>query len=94
MAQLSAAIESGLIPRPVVAVLEGKFREGVLEGVIDGLTVLHAAGSGDDTLVDVARNASDQAITLVTADRELRRRAEMVGADVIGPGSFLELLEG
>lgn len=93
MAQLRAAIESGLIPRPVVAVLEGKFREGVIEGVIDGLTVLHAAGSGDDTLVDVARSASDQAITLVTADRELRRRAQMVGAEVVGPGWLLEVLE-
>ncbi len=44
-------------------------------------------------LIDVAADASDQVVTLVTADRELRRRAEALGADVIGPGWLLELLE-
>jgi hypothetical protein len=44
-------------------------------------------------LVDVVANASDQGITLVTADRDLRRRAEALGANVVGPGWLLELLE-
>jgi predicted DNA-binding protein (UPF0278 family) len=44
-------------------------------------------------LVDVVANASDQVITLVTADRALRRRAEALGADVVGPNWLLELLE-
>jgi rRNA-processing protein FCF1 len=43
-------------------------------------------------LIDVAANTSDQ-VTLVTSDRELRRRAEALGADVIGPRWLLELLE-
>jgi hypothetical protein len=91
--QIRAAVDSGWVARPVVVVLEGKAREGVEGGVADGVTVLHAAGSGDDMLVDVASSASDQVVTLVTADRELRRRAQAVGADVVGPGWLLELLE-
>jgi rRNA-processing protein FCF1 len=77
----------------VVVVLEGKAREGVPDGVTDGVTILHAAGSGDDTLIDVVSNVSDQMVTLVSADRELRRRAEAVGANVVGPGWLLDLLQ-
>ena len=65
---------------------------GVEGGTADGVTVLHAAGSGDDLLADFAAKASDRTITLVTADRELRRRVEALGAEVIGPGWLLELL--
>jgi hypothetical protein len=90
--RVRAAVDSGRIARPVTIVLEGKAREGAEMGVADGLTVLHATGGGDDTLIDVATKASDQ-VTLVTADRELRRRAEAVGARVVGPGWLLELVE-
>ncbi len=62
-------------------------------GVSDGVTVLHAPGSGDDTLVAVAADATGQ-VTLVTADRALRERAETLGADVVGPGWLLHLLDG
>ena len=91
--QVRAAVDSGRVAQPVVIVLEGKAREGAQAGVADGVTVVHAAGSGDDTLIDVASNASDQVVTLVTADRELRRRAQALGADVVGPKWLLELLE-
>ena len=91
--QVRAAVDSGRIAQSVVVVLEGRAREGVPDGVTDGVAVLHAAGSGDDTLVDVVSNISDQVVTLVTADRELRRRAEALGAEVVGPGWLLELLE-
>jgi len=74
-------------------VLEGKAREGAQGGLADGVMVVHAGGSGDETLLDVVANASDQAVMLVTADRELRRRAESLGADVVGPGWLLALLE-
>ena len=74
-------------------VLEGQARRGVPDGDANGVTVLHAAGSGDDTIINVASNASDQEVTLVTADRELRRRAEVLGAGVVGPGWLLEILE-
>jgi rRNA-processing protein FCF1 len=91
--QIRAAVDSGRVAQPVVVVLEGKARQGVEGGVADGVTVLHATGSGDDMLIDVASSASGQVVTLVTADRELRRRAQAVGADVVGPGWLLELLE-
>lgn len=88
-----AAVDAGRVAKPVIVVLEGKARAGVQGGVVDGVTVLHAAGSGDDTLIEVAGNAHDQVVTLVTADRELRRRAQALGADVVGPGWLFELLE-
>ena len=53
-----------------------------------------SGGSGDDMLIDVATTASEGEVTLVTADRELRRRAEAVGAAVVGPGWLLERLDG
>ncbi len=93
VATVRAAVASGRITQPVVVVLEGKAREGAPADVADGVTVLHADGSGDDMLVDVVANASVDAVTLVTADRELRRRAEALGAEVVGPGWLLELLE-
>jgi hypothetical protein len=93
VATVRAAVASGRITQPVVVVLEGKAREGASADVADGVTVLHADGSGDDTLVDVVAKASGDAVTLVTADRELRRRAQALGAEVVGPGWLLELLE-
>lgn len=91
--QVRSAVDSGRIAPPVLVVLEGKAREGVKGGTADGITILHAAGSGDETMIDVAAKATSQPVTLVTADRELRRRAESLGADVVGPRWLLELLE-
>jgi rRNA-processing protein FCF1 len=90
--QVRAAISSERIAPPVVVVLEGKARQGVQPGLADGVTVQHAVGSGDDMLVAIASRASDQKITLVTADRELRRRAEALGANVVGPNWLFGLL--
>lgn len=91
--QVRRAVGSGRLTGSVVIVLEGKARPGVEEGTADGVRVLHAPENGDDTLVDVATEASGQSVTLVTADRELRRRAEALGAAVIGPGWLLQRLE-
>jgi hypothetical protein len=96
VARIRAAVELGRITQPVVVVLEGKARAGAPSGPADGVTVLHADGSGDDTLIDVvgrSADSTDRAVTLVTADRELRRRAETLGAEVVGPSWLLELLE-
>ena len=90
--QVKAAVGSGRLPLPVVVVLEGKARDGVGVGTADGVTVLHAAGSGDDALIDVTADASEQ-VTLVTADRGLRQRAEALGARVVGPRWLFDLLE-
>jgi hypothetical protein len=91
--QVRAAADEGRISQPVVIVLEGKARSGVPAGLADGVSVLHARGSGDDALVEAVRNAPDDDVTLVTADRELRGRAEALGADVVGPGWLLGRLE-
>jgi hypothetical protein len=90
--QVKAAVASGQVGSPVVVVLEGQAREGVSAGDADGVSVLHAVGSGDDALVETVSNGPDGVI-LVTADRELRRRAEALGATVVGPGWLLRLLE-
>jgi hypothetical protein len=66
--QVRAAVASERIEQPVVVVLEGKARDGVEACLADGVTILHAGGSGDDMLVDVAGQASDRRVTLVTAD--------------------------
>jgi hypothetical protein len=78
----------------VVAVLEGAARSGVEEGTADGVTVVHAPGSGDDTLIAVAADAAGQEVTLVSADRALCQRAEELGADVVGPRWLLGVLDG
>jgi rRNA-processing protein FCF1 len=58
----------------------------------DGVRVLHAPGSGDDMLIAVATDATSQ-VTLVSADRALRQRAEALGAKVASPGWFIDLLD-
>jgi hypothetical protein len=90
--QLRAAALAGRLPGPVVVVLEGASRRGVPEGAAHDVTVIHAPGSGDDQLIAVAADASGP-VTLVSADRALRRRAEAVGAEVVGPGWLMEQLE-
>jgi hypothetical protein len=97
--RLQRSVEANVLDPPVTVVLEGQARGGVASGEVDGVTVVHAAGSGDDALVAVVADAADAAdaadggITLVTADRELRGRAEALGATVVGPGWLLSLLD-
>lgn len=86
------AVVSGRISQPVVVVLEGQAREGVEAGTADGVTVVHAPGSGDDMLVDVAGRSPGEEVMLVTADRALRRRAEALGAHAAGPTWLFEQL--
>jgi hypothetical protein len=92
--QVRTGVGAGRVTEPVIVLLEGQAREGVQVGVVDGVTVVHASGSGDDSLIRVIEDMADQEVTLVTADRELRQRAEALGADVVGPGWLLDRLEG
>jgi hypothetical protein len=78
----------------VVLVVEGRARQGAPEGTEAGVSVRHAAGSGDDTIVDTVRehvDAGDE-VVVVTADRELRRRVETAGAGTRGPSWLLDRL--
>ena len=86
-------MDAGRIAEHAVVVLEGAARRGAEAGTTGGVTVVHAPGSGDDTLITVAADATGP-VTLVSADRELRQRAEVLGADVAGPGWLLDLLDG
>jgi hypothetical protein len=93
--QVRAAVGSGRLDQPVVVVLEGAARGGVEAGTVDGVTVLHATGSGDDALLAAAADAADAArpVTLVSADRALCRSAGELGAAVARPGWLLDLLD-
>ena len=90
--RVRVAVGAGRLAEPVVVVLEGAARGGVEAGVAGGVTVLHAAGSGDDTLLAVTADAESQ-VTLVSADRALCQRAEGLGADVARPGWLIDLLD-
>jgi hypothetical protein len=90
--RVRSAVVSGRLAEPVVVVLEGAARSGAEVGVADGVTVIHAPGSGDDALIAVAADTADQ-VTLVSADRGLCRRAEELGADVARPGWLIDLLD-
>ena len=87
---LPGALLDGEVVGEVVAVLEGAARAGVPEGPSGGVQVRHAPGSGDDLLAELA----GRGVLLVTADRELRSRAEARGARVTGPRGLWQLLDG
>lgn len=69
----------------VILVVEGQARD--VRGIA-GVRVVAAPGSGDDTIVDLVRSEQGAYpdVYVVTADRELRRRVEELGAGVLGPG--------
>jgi hypothetical protein len=92
VASVRAAVDDGRVAAPVVVVLEGAARAGAPEGGSRGVRVRHAAGAGDDTLVDEAARA-DGAAVVVSADRELCRRVEALGASTARPGWLLGRLE-
>jgi 8-oxo-dGTP diphosphatase len=54
---------------------------------IDSIRIVRAPRDGDDSIVSTAAalNELDGLVVVVTADRDLRRRSEAVGASVIGP---------
>ena len=92
VARLREATADGRLSPPLVVVLEGAARHGAEEGEAGGVRVVHAPGLGDDTLVAVASEAVEP-VRLVSADRGLRRRAEAIGAEVVGPSWLLDRLD-
>lgn len=97
--RLEGAVTSGVLVPPVVIVLEGAARGGVdaTESPSSATTVcvVHARGSGDDTIVEIVAEIIDRPahVTVVTADRDLRRRVDALGAEVIGPRWLLDQLD-
>jgi hypothetical protein len=88
--RLAAAVADGRIAAPVevVLVVEGSARTiGRDTGSVDGVRVVAAPGSGDDTIVELARAAGGP-VTVVTADRGLRDRVAEAGAGWVGPGAL------
>ena len=85
-----------------VLVLEGRARAAAerladsdtAAGTAAPVRVVSAPASGDDAIVGVVAEviASGENCVVVTADRELRRRCEALGAAVAGPGWLLRLL--
>ncbi|MGH1555708.1 NTP pyrophosphohydrolase [Streptomyces sp. L7] len=71
-------------PDPVEIVL---VVEGAARGVesVPGVRVDSAPRSGDDRMVELVAEAGGRPCLVVTADRELRRRVEELGAEVAGP---------
>jgi len=91
VARVRAAARAGALEPPATVVLEGQSRSGEPEAEADGVTVVHAAGEGDDTIVAVA--AAHPGCVVVTADRGLADRVRATGADVVGPTWLLERLD-
>jgi predicted RNA-binding protein with PIN domain len=79
----------------VVVVLEGAARAGVAPYTSGRLRVVHAEGSGDDEIVAVVADAREERrdVTVVTSDRELRRRVEALGAHTHGPSRLLRRID-
>ena len=74
-------------PVEVVLVVEGAARD---IPAAQGVRVERAPGSGDDAIVAVVAAAvPDRRVVVVTADRELRSRVTVLGAEVRGPSSVL-----
>ncbi|MEU8614757.1 hypothetical protein AB0C29_42905 [Actinoplanes sp. NPDC048791] len=72
-------------PVEVVLVVEGRARD---VPAVDGVRVVRASGSGDDTIVAVvAAEGAGRRTVVVTADRGLRERVTALGAEVRGPSS-------
>ncbi len=73
----------------VLVVVEGRAGERLRAGPDGDVEVVHATRRGsdaaDDAIVALLDDAAVASATVVTADRELRRRATAAGARVIGP---------
>jgi hypothetical protein len=65
------------------------------EGDHDGIVVRYATRRGRDAADDLIREliGEDAHVTVVTSDRALRRDVEAAGAEVVGAGTFLAMLE-
>jgi hypothetical protein len=87
---LATVIADGLpdLPGPVevALVVEGKARD--VPQTSNGVRVVSAPASGDDTIADLVRDsAATRPVVVITADRGLRSRVTAYGAEVRGPSN-------
>jgi hypothetical protein len=76
----------------IVLVTEGRARAAA--GLVTpgpGVELVAAAGEGDDEIARIAGSMPGRRI-VITADQELRRRARLAGAEVVGPRWLTGLL--
>ncbi|MGC4963299.1 hypothetical protein [Gordonia sp. DT101] len=72
-------------PVEVVMIVEGHARQVASSATV---TTISAAGSGDDRIVEFVADHPDRRRIVVTADRELRRRVQALGAEILGPSAL------
>lgn len=94
-AQLAEAQRSGALAGlgdRVLLVLEGAAKRAE---VPEDLDVLLAPRDGDSAMVELAHDLGerDEDVYVVTADRELTRLLQAVGARTVKPGALLALLD-
>jgi predicted ribonuclease YlaK len=82
----------------MILVLEGQARASAAEGELGpGLRVVHASRSGDDEIIAIIRASvaehRNRAITVITADLQLRGRAEAFGAASQSPYALRDRLD-
>lgn len=80
----------------VTFVVDGAPIDGLPEESGDHFRVRYARRRGpdaaDDRIVELVE-AAGREVTVVSADRELRERAEARGARILGPSAFLESVD-
>ena len=76
----------------IVLVLEGQAKGGVPRGTDGHLRTVHATKDGDATITAETRAARDREarVVVVTADRALCQRVELLGARTMSPGWLLD----
>jgi predicted RNA-binding protein with PIN domain len=79
----------------IVLVLEGQAKGGVPKGKDAHLRTVHAARDGDSAIAEEARSLREQDadVVVVTADRGLQLRVEVLGCRTMSPGWLLDLLD-
>jgi predicted RNA-binding protein with PIN domain len=79
----------------LVLVVEGAAKAGVRPGRDGHVRTVHARGSGDDTIVEETRAATERGdrVVVITADRFLRSRVEGLGAMAMSPSWLLDQLD-
>jgi predicted RNA-binding protein with PIN domain len=79
----------------IVLVLEGQAKSGVPKGRDAHLRTVHAARDGDAAIVAEAASLRERgdAVVVITADRGLQQRVEVLGCRTMSPGWLLEQLD-